>query len=60
MSINPLSDTELAEILKLAQEGEIQLKEMSDSATKMAEKWRIKNHDSEKNILKTPKIQSRN
>jgi hypothetical protein len=58
MSINPLSETELAEILKLAQEGETQLKEMSDSATKMAEKWRVKIHGFEKNILESQRIQS--
>jgi hypothetical protein len=34
----------------MAQDGETQLKEMSDFATMMAEKWRVKTHKSEKNI----------
>jgi hypothetical protein len=35
-------ETQLTEILQLAQEGESKFKTMSDSATIMAEKWRIK------------------
>ena len=50
MNINPLNETELAEILQMAQDGETKLKEMSDYATVMAEKWRVKTHISEKNI----------
>jgi hypothetical protein len=51
MNTNSLSETELTEILKMAQEGETQLKEMSDFATLMAEKWKAKTHKSEKNIV---------
>jgi hypothetical protein len=36
------NETELAEILQIAQEGEKKLREMSDRATIIAEKWRIK------------------
>ncbi|PSB59168.1 hypothetical protein [Chamaesiphon polymorphus] len=42
MSVKPLTETELAEVLQIAQDGEQKLREMSDSATIMAEKWRIK------------------
>lgn len=52
MNINPMNETELTEILKIAQEGEIKLKEMSDYATCMAEKWRVKAHNLEKNVSK--------
>jgi hypothetical protein len=40
MNTNPLNETELAEILQIAQEGEPKLREMSDRATIIAEKWR--------------------
>jgi hypothetical protein len=49
MNANPLNETELAEILQMTQEGEAKLKEMSDLATLMAEKWRVKGHSVEKN-----------
>ncbi|WP_009633608.1 hypothetical protein [Synechocystis sp. PCC 7509] len=52
MNIDPMNETELTEILKIAQEGEIKLKEMSDYATLMAEKWRAKAHNLEKNVSK--------
>jgi hypothetical protein len=42
MSTNPLNEAELAEILQIAQAGEQKLREMSDRATIIAEKWRIK------------------
>ncbi|WP_310482209.1 hypothetical protein [Chamaesiphon sp. VAR_48_metabat_403] len=42
MSTQPLNETELAEILQIAQDGEKKLREMSDRATIIAEKWRIK------------------
>ena len=59
MNINPLNEKELAEILQIAQDGETKLKEMSDYATIMAEKWRVKTHISKKNIsTKDTKIQS--
>jgi hypothetical protein len=59
MNINPLNETELAEILQIAQDGETKLKEMSDHATIMAEKWRVKTRISKKNIsTKDTKIQS--
>jgi hypothetical protein len=50
MNIDPMNEAELAEILKIAQQGEIQLKEMSDYATLMAEKWRVKAHNLKKNV----------
>ncbi|GEM_PF-1890798 len=52
MNIDPLKQTELTEILQIAQDGEIKLKEMSDSATVIAEKWRLKTHSIEKNAPK--------
>jgi len=59
MSINPLSETELTEILQIAQDGEIKLKEMSDRATVIAEKWRVKTHNLEKNAPKEdPQVRS--
>jgi hypothetical protein len=42
MQINPSSETELTEILKIAQDGDAKLKEMSDRATMMSKKWRVK------------------
>jgi hypothetical protein len=42
MSSNPLNETELAEILQIAQEGEKKLREMSGRSTIIAEKWIIK------------------
>jgi hypothetical protein len=53
MNTNPLNETELAEILQIAQEGEKTLKEMSDRATIIAEKWRIKTHAPEQTPVKT-------
>lgn len=52
MNVNLSNETELTEILKIAQDGETKLKEMSDHATKMAEKWRVKTHTPEKNAPK--------
>ena len=42
MKIDRLNELELKEIFKTALEGESKLKEMSDRATIIAEKWRIK------------------
>lgn len=42
MSIKFLNEAELTEILTIAQNEETKLKEMSDYATVMAEKWRVK------------------
>ncbi|AFY91950.1 hypothetical protein [Chamaesiphon minutus] len=53
MSTNPLNETELAEILQIAQEGEKKLREMSDRATIIAEKWRIKTQSLEPTPVKT-------
>jgi hypothetical protein len=50
VNTNLLNETELAEILQIAQDGETKLKEMSDYATIMAEKWRVKTHISKKDI----------
>jgi hypothetical protein len=50
MNVNPLNETELTEILKIAQSGETKLKEMSNYATMMAEKWRVKTHTPEENV----------
>ncbi len=59
MNINPLNETELTEILQIAQDGETKLKEMSDHATVIAEKWRVKTHTTEKNVpKKETKVQS--
>ena len=42
MKVDRLNESELKEILTIAQEGERKLKEMSDRATILSEKWRIK------------------
>jgi hypothetical protein len=41
-----MNDIELTEILQIAQDGEAKLKDMSDHATTMSEKWRVKTHTS--------------
>jgi hypothetical protein len=53
MSTEPLNETELAEILQIAQEGEQKLREMSDRSTILAEKWRIKTQSPEQMPVKT-------
>jgi hypothetical protein len=53
MNTNPLNEIELAEILQIAQEGEKKLREMSDRAIIIAEKWRIKTQAPEQPIVKT-------
>jgi hypothetical protein len=52
MSANPLNETELAEIMQIAQEGENKLREMSDRATIIAERWRIKTQALDQSIAK--------
>ena len=42
MNTKPLNETELAEIMQIAQDGEKKLREMSDIATIIAEKWSVK------------------
>ncbi len=42
MKVDRLNESKLKEILTIAQEGESKLKEMSDHATILSEKWRIK------------------
>ena len=42
MKVDRLNESELKEILAIAQEGESKLKEMSDRATILSEKWRTK------------------
>ncbi|MEL6442237.1 MAG: hypothetical protein AAFQ80_23695 [Cyanobacteria bacterium J06621_8] len=54
MKVERLNESDLKEILAIAQEGESKLKEMSDRATILSEKWRIKtsklkNSDSKNN-----------
>jgi hypothetical protein len=41
-----MNEIELTEILKIAQDGEATLKDMSDHATTMSEKWRVKTNTS--------------
>jgi hypothetical protein len=41
-----MNETELTEILKIAQDGETKLKDMSNRATIMSEKWRVKTNSS--------------
>jgi hypothetical protein len=41
-----MNEVELTEILKMAQDGEAKLKDMSDHATTMSEKWRVKTNAS--------------
>ncbi|WP_309729456.1 hypothetical protein [Chamaesiphon sp. OTE_75_metabat_556] len=53
MSTNPLNEAELAEILQIAQAGEKKLREMSDRATIISEKWRIKTQSLEPTPVKT-------
>ena len=42
MKVDRLNESELKEILTIAQEEESKLKEMSDRATILSEKWRVK------------------
>ncbi len=42
MKVDRLNESELKEILVIAQERESKLKEMSDRATILSEKWRVK------------------
>ena len=42
MKVDRLNESELKKILTIAQEGESKIKEMSDRATILSEKWRIK------------------
>jgi hypothetical protein len=59
MDTNTLNESELTEILQIAQDGEMKLRAMSDHATIMAEKWRMKTQTSEKNSpQKVSKAQS--
>ena len=58
MKIDRLNESELKEILRTAQEGESKLKEMSDRATIIAEKWRVKTSKLENNTLDNDSIQS--
>jgi hypothetical protein len=41
-----VNEIELTETLKIAQDGEAKLKDMSDHATTMSEKWRVKTNTS--------------
>lgn len=41
-----MNEIELTEILKTAQDSEAKLKDMSDHATTMSEKWRVKTNTS--------------
>jgi hypothetical protein len=41
-----MNEIELTEILKIAQDGEAKLKNMSDHATTISEKWRVKTNTS--------------
>lgn len=41
-----MNEIELAEILEIAQNGEAKLKDMSNHATTIAEKWRVKTNTS--------------
>lgn len=43
MTSKPFTEQELAEILKIVQQGENNLREMSDYATILAEKWKKQN-----------------
>lgn len=58
MKIDRLNESELKKILETAKEGEIKLKEMSDRATMMAEKWRVKTSKLANNTLENDSIQS--
>ena len=42
MKVDRLNESELKAILTIAQEGESKLKEMSNRATILSEKWRVK------------------
>jgi hypothetical protein len=41
-----MNEVELTGILKIAQDGEAKLKDMSNHATTMSEKWRVKTNTS--------------
>jgi len=56
-----MNEIELTETLKIAQDGEAKLKDMSDHATTMSEKWRVKTNTAinTKNIHhQDPKVES--
>jgi hypothetical protein len=55
MNTNSLNETELTEVLQIAQDGESKLKEMSDYATIIAEKWRIKAHNQKTDPVRSPR-----
>jgi hypothetical protein len=54
MNTNPLNETELIEVLQIARDGESKLKEMSDYATIIAEKWRVKAHSQKNDAVRSP------
>jgi hypothetical protein len=58
MNIDRLNESELKKILHIAQEGESKIKEMSDRATMMAEKWRVKTSQQPKDTSKNDILQS--
>jgi hypothetical protein len=41
-----MNEVELTEILKIAQDSEAKLRDISDRATMMSEKWRVKTNTS--------------
>jgi hypothetical protein len=55
MNTNSLNETELIEVLQIAQDGESKLKEMSDYATIIAEKWRVKAHSPKSDLEQAPR-----
>ncbi len=55
MNTKSLNETELTEVLQIAQDGELKLKEMSDYATIIAEKWRIKANSHKNYPVRSPK-----
>jgi len=58
MNAIPLNEAELIEVLQIAQDGETKLKVMSDHATSLAEKWKVKANKSKENFtLKNTEVQ---
>jgi hypothetical protein len=58
MNTSSPNEQDLTEVLSIAQDGEIKLKEMSDHATIIAEKWRLRTCSLDVNTVETDSAQT--
>jgi hypothetical protein len=58
MNTSSPNEQDLTEVLSIAQDGEIKLKEMSDHATIIAEKWRLRTFSLDVNTVETDSAQT--